>query len=39
MLASTFLSIFFIPVLYVIIRPIAPGKIRHVTATEGHAHA
>ena len=39
MLASTFLSIFFIPVLYVIIRTIAPGKIRHVTTTEGHAHA
>lgn len=29
MLASTFLSIIFIPVLYVIIRTIAPGKIRH----------
>ena len=29
MLASTFLSIFFIPVLYVIIRTIAPGKVRH----------
>jgi HAE1 family hydrophobic/amphiphilic exporter-1 len=28
MLASTFLSIFFIPVLYVIIRTIAPGKVR-----------
>ena len=28
MLASTFLSIIFIPVLYVIIRTIAPGKIR-----------
>ena len=39
MLASTFLSIFFIPVLYVIIRTVAPGKIRHVAATEGHAHA
>jgi HAE1 family hydrophobic/amphiphilic exporter-1 len=39
MLASTFLSIFFIPVLYVIIRTIAPGKVRHVAATEGHAHA
>ena len=39
MLASTFLSIFFIPVLYVIIRTIAPGKIRHVATTEGHAHA
>jgi HAE1 family hydrophobic/amphiphilic exporter-1 len=39
MLASTFLSILFIPVLYVIIRTIAPGKVRHVVATEGHAHA
>jgi HAE1 family hydrophobic/amphiphilic exporter-1 len=29
MLASTFLSIFFIPVLYVAIRTIAPGKVRH----------
>jgi HAE1 family hydrophobic/amphiphilic exporter-1 len=29
MLASTFLSIIFIPVLYVIIRTIAPGKVRH----------
>ena len=28
MLASTFLSIFFIPVLYVIIRTIAPGKVQ-----------
>jgi hydrophobic/amphiphilic exporter-1 (mainly G- bacteria), HAE1 family len=35
MLASTFLSILFIPVLYVIIRTIAPGKIRHAEA----AHA
>jgi HAE1 family hydrophobic/amphiphilic exporter-1 len=32
MLASTFLSILFIPVLYVIIRTIVPGKVRH---TEG----
>jgi HAE1 family hydrophobic/amphiphilic exporter-1 len=39
MLASTFLSIFFIPVLYVIIRTIAPGKVRHAAATEAHAHA
>src|SRR5688572_15808636 len=39
MLASTFLSIFFIPVLYVIIRTIAPGKVRHITATEVRAHA
>jgi len=42
MLASTFLSIIFIPVLYVVIRTIVPGKIRHtevVTVTEGPAHA
>jgi HAE1 family hydrophobic/amphiphilic exporter-1 len=39
MLASTFLSIIFIPVLYVVIRTIAPGKVRHVTTAEGHAHA
>ncbi|HEY0285267.1 MAG TPA: multidrug efflux RND transporter permease subunit [Vicinamibacterales bacterium] len=40
MLASTFLSIFFIPVLYVIIRTIAPGKVRHVhVAAAGGAHA
>ena len=39
MLASTFLSIFFIPVLYVIIRTVAPGKVRHVAATEVPAHA
>ena len=39
MLASTFLSIVFIPVLYVIIRTIAPGKVRHLhVATEGGAH-
>ena len=35
MLASTFLSVIFIPVLYVIIRTIAPGKVRHAEA----AHA
>jgi HAE1 family hydrophobic/amphiphilic exporter-1 len=35
MLASTFLSIIFIPVLYVIIRTIAPGRPRHAEA----AHA
>jgi HAE1 family hydrophobic/amphiphilic exporter-1 len=35
MLASTFLSIVFIPVLYVIIRTVAPGKVRHAEA----AHA
>jgi HAE1 family hydrophobic/amphiphilic exporter-1 len=46
MLASTFLSIFFIPVLYVIIRTFAPGKARRsaddaptVDAAEGGAHA
>jgi HAE1 family hydrophobic/amphiphilic exporter-1 len=40
MLASTFLSIIFIPVLYVLIRTIAPGKIRHTeVVTEGPAHA
>jgi multidrug efflux pump len=44
MLASTFLSIFFIPVLYVVIRTLAPGKMRRredaapVAATEGTAH-
>jgi HAE1 family hydrophobic/amphiphilic exporter-1 len=44
MLASTFLSIFFIPVLYVVIRTLAPGKVRHsadqvpVAAAEGTAH-
>jgi HAE1 family hydrophobic/amphiphilic exporter-1 len=43
MIASTFLSIIFIPVLYVIIRTIVPGKIRHApvataVATEGPAH-
>jgi hypothetical protein len=44
MLASTFLSIFFIPVLYVVIRTLAPGKVRHshgaapIVATEGTAH-
>jgi HAE1 family hydrophobic/amphiphilic exporter-1 len=35
MLASTFLSIIFIPILYVIIRTIAPGNVRHTEA----AHA
>jgi HAE1 family hydrophobic/amphiphilic exporter-1 len=29
MLASTFLSILFIPVLYVVFRTLAPGKVRH----------
>jgi HAE1 family hydrophobic/amphiphilic exporter-1 len=39
MLASTFLSIIFIPVLYVVIRTIAPGKVRHAAPMEGEAHA
>jgi len=47
MLASTFLSIFFIPVLYVMIRTLAPGKQRRradevppvVPAADGEAHA
>ena len=43
MVASTFLSIFFIPVLYVVIRTIAPGRDRHAApavATEaGGSHA
>jgi HAE1 family hydrophobic/amphiphilic exporter-1 len=39
MLASTFLSIIFIPVLYVIIRTVAPGRVRHGrVAVEGGAH-
>ncbi len=43
--ASTVLSIFFIPVLYVVIRSLAPGKLRRstqeeapVAATAGAAH-
>ncbi len=44
MLASTVLSIFFIPVLYVIVRRLAPGKIRGAPAegaeaVEGGTHA
>jgi HAE1 family hydrophobic/amphiphilic exporter-1 len=46
MLASTFLSIFFIPVLYVVIRSLAPGKVRGkeeeeapAAGAEGEAHA
>ena len=31
MLASTLLSIFFIPVLYVVIRSLAPGKARRTS--------
>ncbi|HEV7501022.1 MAG TPA: efflux RND transporter permease subunit, partial [Vicinamibacteria bacterium] len=45
MVASTFLSIFFIPVLYVVIRSLAPGTVRRhageaapVAAAEGGAH-
>jgi HAE1 family hydrophobic/amphiphilic exporter-1 len=44
MIASTFLSIFFIPVLYVVIRSLAPGKVRRhadeapIVASEGAAH-
>ena len=45
MLASTFLSIFFIPVLYVVIRTLAPGKVRRhgrrwlpSSPTEGTVH-
>jgi HAE1 family hydrophobic/amphiphilic exporter-1 len=34
MLASTFLSIVFIPVLYVMIRTLAPGKVRHAAEDE-----
>ena len=37
MLASTFLSIIFIPVLYVIIRTIAPGKARDAQPAPAHA--
>ena len=43
MVASTFLSIVFIPVLYVIVRTIAPGRIRRhadeIAPAEGGAHA
>jgi HAE1 family hydrophobic/amphiphilic exporter-1 len=45
MLASTFLSVIFIPVLYAVIRTLAPGKVRRksddeapVAAAEGTAH-
>jgi len=45
MLASTFLSIFFIPVLYVVIRSLVPGRVRRsadddarAAAAEGGAH-
>ena len=46
MLASTLLSIFFIPVLYVVIRSLAPGRVRRAAEDEdapaapgGEAHA
>jgi multidrug efflux pump len=39
MLASTFLSIFFIPVLYVVIRGLAPGKTRRQADDEEPAAA
>jgi HAE1 family hydrophobic/amphiphilic exporter-1 len=38
MLASTFLSIVFIPVLYVVIRTIAPGKAQHGPVAEEGVH-
>jgi HAE1 family hydrophobic/amphiphilic exporter-1 len=38
MLASTFLSVIFIPVLYVVIRTIAPGRTRGSRVVEGTAH-
>jgi multidrug efflux pump subunit AcrB len=46
MLASTLLSVIFIPVLYVVIRSLAPGKARRTAdddeadvAAEGETHA
>ena len=48
MLASTFLSVIFIPVLYVVIRSLAPGRARRTAedddtggapVAEGQAHA
>ena len=46
MFASTFLSIFFIPVLYVVIRSLAPGTVRRraddqdaIPAADRGAHA
>jgi HAE1 family hydrophobic/amphiphilic exporter-1 len=39
MLASTFLSIFFIPVLYVVIRSLAPGSVRRSAGDEAPAAA
>jgi Cu/Ag efflux pump CusA len=39
MLASTVLSIFFIPVLYVVIRTLAPGSLRRRAEDEGAAAA
>ena len=39
MIASTFLSIVFIPVLYVVLRTLAPGRVRGGGAGEGEEHA
>ncbi len=39
MLASTFLSVIFIPVLYVVIRSLAPGRAEGTTVPEEGAHA
>jgi HAE1 family hydrophobic/amphiphilic exporter-1 len=40
MIASTFLAVIFIPVLYVVIRTLAPGRVRHAhTEIQGSAHA
>jgi HAE1 family hydrophobic/amphiphilic exporter-1 len=39
MIASTFLSIFFIPVLYVVIRSLAPGRLRSQVEEEAPAAA
>jgi HAE1 family hydrophobic/amphiphilic exporter-1 len=36
MIASTFLSIVFIPVLYVVLRTLVPGKTRHELHARGH---
>ena len=38
MLASTFLSILFIPLLYVVIRSLAPGKVKRSEEHDGDAH-
>jgi len=39
MLASTFLSIFFIPVLYVVVRSLAPGSARRAAEDDAPAPA